>query len=91
MIGRVRSDIIAFFSVADLRFRLPQPVPAYNQSFSATAFGPACPQQKIELPILQDVPAVIVDDVINGVFSALFPASEDCKWSLLSAVTRILF
>ncbi|KAF9453335.1 alpha/beta-hydrolase [Macrolepiota fuliginosa MF-IS2] len=64
--------------VGDLRFRLPQPVPAYNQSFSATAFGPACPQQKFELPVLQGLPQEIADDLVNGVFSALFPSSEDC-------------
>ncbi|KAF9453329.1 alpha/beta-hydrolase [Macrolepiota fuliginosa MF-IS2] len=64
--------------VGDLRFRLPQPIPTYNQSFSATAFGPGCPQQKFVLPVLEGLPQVIVDDLFNRVYSAVFPSSEGC-------------
>ncbi|KAF9450184.1 carotenoid ester lipase [Macrolepiota fuliginosa MF-IS2] len=64
--------------IGDLRFRLPQPVPAYNRSFSTTAFGPSCPQQKFVLPVLKGLPQVIVDDLINKVYSAVIPSSEDC-------------
>ncbi|KAF9453334.1 alpha/beta-hydrolase [Macrolepiota fuliginosa MF-IS2] len=64
--------------VGNLRFRLPQPVPAYNRSFSATAFGPSCPQQKFVIPVLKGLPQVIADDLINGIYSVVTPSSEDC-------------
>ena len=66
-------------SVGNLRFRLPEPISAYNGSVDATSYGPACPQQKLTLPILEGLPAQIVDDIVNTVFTALFPDDEDCK------------
>ena len=66
-------------SVGNLRFRLPEPISAYNGSIDATSYGPACPQQKLTLPILEGLPAQIVDDIVNTVFTALFPDDEDCK------------
>ncbi|KXN88429.1 Lipase 1 [Leucoagaricus sp. SymC.cos] len=64
--------------VGYLRFQLPQPVPAYNGSITATAFRPACPQQAFKLPILTGLPAEIADDLVNAVFSLISPSSEDC-------------
>ncbi|KAJ7599914.1 carotenoid ester lipase precursor [Mycena floridula] len=64
--------------VGDLRFRLPQPIPAYNGSFSVTAFGPACPQQAIELPILTGLAQDTVDFILNSIFATVFPDAEDC-------------
>ncbi|GLB38556.1 putative type-B carboxylesterase lipase family protein [Lyophyllum shimeji] len=62
----------------DLRFRLPQPVPAYTESFSATSYGLSCPQQAIDLPILTGLAAEAVDYVVNSIFGLVFPDSEDC-------------
>ncbi|KAF5380644.1 hypothetical protein D9757_007005 [Collybiopsis confluens] len=64
--------------VGPLRFNLPQAVPAYNTSFSATAFGPSCPQQAIDLPIISGLPAEAVDFILNSVYGFIFPADEDC-------------
>ncbi|KXN88427.1 Lipase 4 [Leucoagaricus sp. SymC.cos] len=64
--------------VGYLRFQLPQPVPAYNGSITATAFRPACPQQALKLPILTGLPAEIANNLVNGVYSAMTPSSEDC-------------
>lgn len=62
----------------DRRFRLPQPIPAYNASFGATAMGPACPQQAVSLPILTGLPQEAADYVVNTIFTAIFPDNEDC-------------
>ncbi|KAJ3567939.1 hypothetical protein NP233_g6036 [Leucocoprinus birnbaumii] len=70
----------------NLRFRLPQPVPAYNGTIDATAYGPSCPQQAFTLPILTGLPQEIVDDLVNGVFSAIFPTDEDCGIALFFAL-----
>ncbi|KAL9714101.1 hypothetical protein Ac2012v2_002410 [Leucoagaricus gongylophorus] len=64
--------------VGNLRFRLPEPIHAYNGSIDATSYGPTCPQQKLTLPILEGLPAQVVDDIVNTVFTALFPDDEDC-------------
>ncbi|KAF5350591.1 hypothetical protein D9756_008678 [Leucocoprinus leucothites] len=64
--------------VGNLRFRLPQPITTYNGTITATAYGPSCPQQAFTLPILEGLPQQIVDDLVNGVFSAIFPTDEDC-------------
>ncbi|KAJ7139061.1 alpha beta-hydrolase [Mycena epipterygia] len=64
--------------VGDLRFRLPAPVPAYNGSHTVTAFGPACPQQAVVLPILTGLPEEVIDYVANSAFGVLFPSAEDC-------------
>ncbi|KAF8073584.1 carotenoid ester lipase precursor [Lyophyllum atratum] len=62
----------------DLRFRLPQPIPAYTGSVSATSFGLSCPQQAITLPILTGLAAEAVDYIVNSIFGLVFPDSEDC-------------
>ncbi|KAJ4497006.1 carotenoid ester lipase precursor [Lentinula lateritia] len=61
-----------------LRFNLPQPVPSYNASFSATAMGPACPQQTIDLPILTGLAAETIDFIVNSIYGFVFPDDEDC-------------
>ncbi|KAJ7119783.1 Alpha/Beta hydrolase protein [Mycena epipterygia] len=64
--------------VGDLRFRLPQTVPAYTGAHTATAFGPACPQQEVVLPVLTGLADDVVDFVVNSAFGVLFPSAEDC-------------
>ncbi|KAJ7173240.1 Alpha/Beta hydrolase protein [Mycena filopes] len=64
--------------VGDLRFRLPVANTAYNGTHSATAFGPACPQQAVKLPVLTGLPQEVVDDVVNSLFGIVFPSAEDC-------------
>ncbi|XP_006455190.1 hypothetical protein AGABI2DRAFT_145418 [Agaricus bisporus var. bisporus H97] len=64
--------------VGDLRFRRPHPIRAYNQSFSATQYGRACPQQKFTVPILQGIPQVIATGVVNTLYTTVFPDGEDC-------------
>ncbi|KAJ7205201.1 carotenoid ester lipase precursor [Mycena pura] len=64
--------------VADLRLRLPVANTPYTGSHDATAFGLACPQQAVKLPILTGVVQEVVDDITNSIFAILFPDSEDC-------------
>ncbi|KAJ7599915.1 carotenoid ester lipase precursor [Mycena floridula] len=64
--------------VGNLRFRLPQQISTYKGSFNATAYGPACPQQKIKVPILMGIPQEIVDYIVNFFHGVKFPDSEDC-------------
>ncbi|KAJ3729396.1 Alpha/Beta hydrolase protein [Lentinula raphanica] len=61
-----------------LRFNLPQPIPSYNTSFSATSMGPACPQQAVDLPILTGLAAETVDFIVNSIYGFIFPDDEDC-------------
>lgn len=65
--------------VGDLRFRLPVAVDAYNGSLTVTAFGPACPQQEVKLPILSGFPEEVIDYVVNSAFGTIFPSAEDCQ------------
>ncbi|KIJ18027.1 hypothetical protein PAXINDRAFT_9113 [Paxillus involutus ATCC 200175] len=63
--------------IGNLRFQLPQCLPPYNTSFSATAYGPACPQQAAPFPTVSGLPAETLD------YLALFssptpPSAEDC-------------
>ncbi|KAF7309409.1 Carboxylic ester hydrolase [Mycena indigotica] len=64
--------------VGDLRFRLPQPVSAYNGSYTVTSFGPSCPQQAVKLPALTGLVEEVVDAVTNSIFGIVFPSAEDC-------------
>ncbi|KAJ7268043.1 carotenoid ester lipase precursor [Mycena rebaudengoi] len=64
--------------VGDLRFRLPVPNAAYTGAHTATAMGPACPQQAVTLPILTGLPAEVIDQVVNSIFGTVFPSAEDC-------------
>ncbi|KAK7437475.1 hypothetical protein VKT23_018546 [Stygiomarasmius scandens] len=60
------------------RFRLPVPIPEYTTSFDALQMGPACPQQAINLPLPESLPANVTDFLINTAFGAIFPDDEDC-------------
>ncbi|KAF8883776.1 carotenoid ester lipase precursor [Gymnopilus junonius] len=64
--------------VNDLRYRLPQPIPAYSGTHDATSFGPACPQQEVQLPIVQGLAANVADFLVNSIYGQIFPDSEDC-------------
>lgn len=61
------------------RFRLPEPIPPYATSFSATAYGPSCPQQAIELPLVDGLAGEAVNYIVNSIFGQIFPDDEDCK------------
>ncbi|KAJ7258780.1 carotenoid ester lipase precursor [Mycena haematopus] len=84
-IGTAGTNTQSFFGipfaeppVGNLRYRLPVANPAYTGTFNATAMGPGCPQQAIELPILTGLPQEAVDDVVNSIFATVFPSAEDC-------------
>ncbi|KDQ62130.1 hypothetical protein JAAARDRAFT_203342 [Jaapia argillacea MUCL 33604] len=64
--------------VGNLRFQLPQSLPAYNGTYSAIAFGPSCPQQAINLPLPSGLAANATDFIVNSIYNAVTPASEDC-------------
>ncbi|KAG0704092.1 Alpha/Beta hydrolase protein [Suillus ampliporus] len=58
----------------DLRLRLPQPISSYNTSFSATAYGPSCPEQSL-VPLPADLPAAALESITAMTSSV---SSEDC-------------
>ncbi|KAH7885008.1 Alpha/Beta hydrolase protein [Phlebopus sp. FC_14] len=62
----------------NLRFQLPQSLPAYNESFSAIEYGPACPQQIYTVPYIQELPQEVIDYLVDNVYSAILPSAEDC-------------
>ncbi|KIJ10877.1 hypothetical protein PAXINDRAFT_85351 [Paxillus involutus ATCC 200175] len=65
--------------IGKLRFELPQALPPYNASFSATAYGPACPQQATEIPVVSGLPVETLDylTLINNSI-VVTPSAEDC-------------
>ncbi|KAH7903320.1 Alpha/Beta hydrolase protein [Hygrophoropsis aurantiaca] len=61
------------------RFRLPQPIPAYNESFLATAYGPSCPQQSLTLPVpASGLVAETLDYLTDTIYNVVTPSAEDC-------------
>ncbi|KAF8630270.1 hypothetical protein AX17_005456 [Amanita inopinata Kibby_2008] len=64
--------------VGDLRYRLPQAISSYSGSQSATAFGPSCPQQNIEIPQESGISQDIYNYYYNTVFTLFVPQDEDC-------------
>ncbi|KAG5638889.1 hypothetical protein H0H81_008948 [Sphagnurus paluster] len=66
--------------VGDLRFRLPQPIPAYTTNFAASSFGLSCPQQAISLPIVSGLAAEAANLIVNSIFGTILPDSEDCAY-----------
>ncbi|KAJ7166299.1 carotenoid ester lipase precursor [Mycena crocata] len=84
-IGTASSNTQSFLGIpfaqsptGDRRFRLPQPIPAYTGTRTVNAFGPACPQQAVKLPILTGLPEEIIDYVVDSAFGVVFPSDEDC-------------
>ena len=51
--------------------------------------GPACPQQAINLPLPESLPANVTDFLINTAFGAIFPDDEDCGHHLYN-LSRLL-
>ncbi|KAG2125805.1 Alpha/Beta hydrolase protein [Suillus clintonianus] len=64
--------------IGSLRFQLPTPIPPYNTNYSATAYGPACPQQALTLPIPPGLPAETLDYLTNTIYNIVIPSAEDC-------------
>ncbi|KAI0793055.1 carotenoid ester lipase precursor [Irpex lacteus] len=62
----------------DLRFRQPVPSDPYAGTFQATSFGNACPQQAFKFDIPSQAVSDVVNEVINGFYDLITPASEDC-------------
>ncbi|KAI0298097.1 carotenoid ester lipase precursor [Multifurca ochricompacta] len=64
--------------VGNLRFHLPQELDPYQGAHSATAFGPACPQQAVTPSLPAGLPQDVANEISNVIFSVIFPDSEDC-------------
>ncbi|KAI0036265.1 carotenoid ester lipase precursor [Vararia minispora EC-137] len=64
--------------VGNLRFAKPVANNPYNGTRTVTAYGPACPQQAITLPLISGLPADTVNFIVNTIFGAVFPDDEDC-------------
>ncbi|KAF8838656.1 alpha/beta-hydrolase [Paxillus ammoniavirescens] len=62
----------------NLCFQLPQALPPYNVSFSATAYSPACPQQAIEPPIVSGLLAEMLDYLMNTFYNIVTTPAKDC-------------
>ncbi|OJA18273.1 hypothetical protein AZE42_04997 [Rhizopogon vesiculosus] len=62
----------------NLRFQLPQPIPTYTTSFSALAYGPACPQQPPTIPAPPGLVSETVNYLTTTIYNAVTPSSEDC-------------
>ncbi|KAG0696098.1 Alpha/Beta hydrolase protein [Suillus ampliporus] len=62
----------------NLRFQLPQPIPPYNTSYSATAYGPSCPQQAVSIPVPPGLPTETLDYLADTIYNIVVPGSEDC-------------
>ncbi|KAH8831768.1 Alpha/Beta hydrolase protein [Flagelloscypha sp. PMI_526] len=62
----------------DRRFRLPEAHPEYSGSINATAFGPSCPQQSINLPLPAGLAADTIDWLVNTIYLKVLPDDEDC-------------
>ncbi|OAX31731.1 alpha/beta-hydrolase [Rhizopogon vinicolor AM-OR11-026] len=60
----------------NFRFQPPQPIPSYNTSFSATTYGPSCPQQNATLSIPPGLHAETLDYLTPTVSN--ITVSEDC-------------
>ncbi|KAF9523406.1 carotenoid ester lipase precursor [Crepidotus variabilis] len=64
--------------VDDLRLRLPQTIPVYSGQYDATKYGPACTQADIDLPIPVGLAADTTNYLVNNIYGAAVPDSEDC-------------
>ncbi|KAJ7441567.1 carotenoid ester lipase precursor [Mycena latifolia] len=64
--------------IGPLRLHLPQPIPRYTKNFTATAYGPICPQQAQTLALPDDVPEIVREEFAGIGGPAPLPSSEDC-------------
>ncbi|KZV64181.1 carotenoid ester lipase precursor [Peniophora sp. CONT] len=64
--------------VGNLRFNLPEPVDPYTGTQSVTAYGPACPQQSVDLPLINGLAGDAIDFIVNTIYGVIFPDDEDC-------------
>ncbi|KAF4581408.1 hypothetical protein EYR40_009693 [Pleurotus pulmonarius] len=66
--------------VGYLRFRRPEPIAPYTESFSALTYGKACPQQDVQLslPGILGLADGIVDFLTNTAWGVALPDGEDC-------------
>ncbi|KII93361.1 hypothetical protein PLICRDRAFT_100054 [Plicaturopsis crispa FD-325 SS-3] len=63
--------------VGNLRFNLPKAVGPYSGDHSAIAFGPACPQQSVQIPLPDSLATEATNSIVNSLNQVL-PSSEDC-------------
>ncbi|KAG0698814.1 Alpha/Beta hydrolase protein [Suillus ampliporus] len=68
----------ALCPTGNLRFQLPQSIPPYNASYSATAYGFSCPQQAVTSPISPGLPPETIDYLTAMTNSNNNPSSQDC-------------
>ncbi|KAG9227336.1 hypothetical protein CCMSSC00406_0004125 [Pleurotus cornucopiae] len=66
--------------VGDLRFRRPEPIAPYTESFSALTYGKACPQQDVQLslPGILGLADSTTDFLTNTAWGVALPDGEDC-------------
>ncbi|KAG1727058.1 Alpha/Beta hydrolase protein [Suillus paluster] len=65
--------------IGNLRFQLPQPIPPYNTSYSAIAYGSSCPQQAVSLPgVPPGLPTETLNYLSETIYKIVLPSSEDC-------------
>lgn len=57
---------------------MPEPVDPYTGTHTVTAYGPACPQQAVDLPLINGLAADAVDFLVNTIYGVIFPDDEDC-------------
>ncbi|KIJ19264.1 hypothetical protein PAXINDRAFT_8620 [Paxillus involutus ATCC 200175] len=62
----------------NLRFQVPQCLPPYTTSFSATAYGLACLQQAAQFPAVSGLPAETLEFLAGLNSLAPPPSGEDC-------------
>ncbi|KIJ08975.1 hypothetical protein PAXINDRAFT_88133, partial [Paxillus involutus ATCC 200175] len=51
-------------------------IPFAQPPFSATAYGPACPQQAMDLPTVSGLPAETLDYLTNTIYNVVTPSEK---------------
>ncbi|KAF9522510.1 carotenoid ester lipase precursor [Crepidotus variabilis] len=64
--------------IGPLRFRLPQPIPAYSGSYNAKFYSLACPQQAMTVPTVPPMAQPAIDFAVNTILGVFVPDAEDC-------------
>ncbi|KAH6917979.1 carotenoid ester lipase [Coprinopsis sp. MPI-PUGE-AT-0042] len=79
-VGKAGVGVDSFNGIpfAEPPFNLPKPIGQYSGTYDASKYGPACPQQAISLPLVSGLVQEATDWIIESVFAAVFPDSEDC-------------